>query len=125
MPDTKLKSAAIRFLQQVVAGDVKGAYDRYVDEGLRHHNPYFPGDAASLRAGMEEDEQRCPGKQLIVVNSLEDGDRVAVHSRLIRPGSGSDIAVVHLFRFSQGKIVEMWDVAMTAPDRVANQFGMF
>lgn len=125
MPDTKLKSAAIRFLQQVVAGDVKGAYDRYVDEGLRHHNPYFPGDAASLRSGMEEDEQRCPGKQLIVVNSLEDGDRVAVHSRLIRPGSGSDIAVVHLFRFSQGKIVEMWDVAMTAPDRVANQFGMF
>jgi len=120
-----LKQHAVSFLQQVVSGDVAGAYAQHVSEHLRHHNPYFPGDAASLRAGMEEDERRNPGKTLEVVNALEDGDRVAVHSRLRRPGGEPDIAVVHLFRFEHGKIAEMWDVAMLAPETSANEHGLF
>jgi predicted SnoaL-like aldol condensation-catalyzing enzyme len=120
-----LKERAISFLREIVAGDVKGAYDRHVGDGFRHHNAYFPGDAASLRAGMEDDEQRNPGKTLHVVNALEDGDRVAVHSRLCRPGGQPDIAVVHLFRFDGGAIVEMWDVAMLAPETIVNQHGLF
>jgi len=122
---TPLKATAIQFLQEIVAGDITGAYTRHVGDGLRHHNPYFPGDAASLRAGMEDDERRNPGKVLEVVNALEDGDRVAVHSRLRRPGDQADIAVVHLFRFEHGKIVEMWDVAMLAPDSTVNEHGLF
>ena len=120
-----LKSLAIAFLQEIVAGDVKGAYDRHVGDGFRHHNAYFAGDAASLCAGMEDDEQRCPGKQLIVINALEDGDRVSIHSKLIRPGGGPEIAVVHLFRFEDGRIAEMWDVAMVAPAEIVNQNGLF
>ena len=120
-----LKAHAVAFLREIVAGDVKGAYDRHVGDGFRHHNAYFPGDAASLRAGMEDDERRNPGKALEVVNALEDGDRVAVHSRLRRPGAGPDFAVVHLFRFEGDRIAEMWDVAMMAPESIVNEHGLF
>lgn len=125
MTSQLLKDTAIAFLTTVISGDVKGAYDLYVGASFRHHNPYFPGDAASLCAGMEEDERRNPGKTLTVVNALQDRDRVAVHSMLRRPGGEPDIAVVHLFRFDGGKIVELWDVAIIAPPAIVNQHGMF
>jgi predicted SnoaL-like aldol condensation-catalyzing enzyme len=120
-----LKEAAVDFLTRVVAGDIRGAYERHVSDGFRHHNPYFPGDAAALRRGMEEDEAQNPGKKLDVQVALQDGDHVAVHSRLRRSSSDPDIAVVHIFRFEQGKIAEAWDIAQVAPQQIINMNGMF
>lgn len=119
------KDAAVEFLTLIVAGDVRGAYTRHVGSGLRHHNPYFPGDADSLRKGMEDDEARNPGKKLDVQVALEDGDYVAVHSRLSRAASGLDMAVVHVFRFEGEKIVELWDVGQAVPANIVNMHGMF
>ncbi len=125
MSTPTLKDMAVDFLTRIVAGDVRGAYELYVGPGFRHHNPYFAGDADSLRKGMDEDEARNPGKRLDIRVALQDGDHVAVHSRLRRPGGGPDIAVVHLFRFDQGRIVELWDVAQIAPGEILNENGMF
>ena len=55
---------------------------------------------------------------------LVDGDRVAVHSR-IRLASGNDLSAVHLFRFADGKIVELWDVVQTVPSDSPNRDGAF
>ena len=120
-----LKDSAVGFLQSVVAGDVRGAYERHVGEGFRHHNPYFAGDARSLREGMEADEARNPGKRLEVQLALQEGSYVAVHSRLVRGAGLPEIAVVHVFRFEHGRIAELWDVAQVAPDRIVNEHGMF
>ena len=119
------KDLAVDFLKQIVSGDVRGAYERYVGEGFRHHNPYFPGDAQSLRAGMEEDEARCPGKRIDVRHVFQEGDCVAVHSRLQRGPAEPEIAVVHIFRFEDGRIVEAWDIAQPAPEPMVNENGMF
>src|SRR5262245_62594985 len=120
-----IKDAAIGFLQQVVSGDVKGAYERHVAKGFRHHNPWFKGDADSLRKGMEEDEARNPGKKLEVQHALQDGDFVAVHSRLRRGRGEPEIAVVHLFRFENGRVAELWDIVQVAPEKIVNEHGMF
>jgi predicted SnoaL-like aldol condensation-catalyzing enzyme len=120
-----LKDIAVEFLTLVVAGDVRGAYERHVAKGFRHHNPYFAAGAESLREGMEEDEARNPGKKLEVQVALEDGCYVAVHSRLRRGANEPDIAVVHVFRFENGRIVEAWDVAQVAPQQLVNKDGMF
>jgi predicted SnoaL-like aldol condensation-catalyzing enzyme len=120
-----LKEAAVDFLMQIVSGDVRGAYERHVGEGFRHHNPYFAGDAQSLREGMEEDEVRNPGKKLDVQVALQEGNYVAVHSRLRRGSTEPDIAVVHVFRFEDGRIVELWDIAQIAPKQIVNKNGMF
>ena len=116
---------AIAFLARVVAGDVQGAYERHVGEGFRHHNPYFPGDAESLRKGMEEDEARNPGKRLDVQVAVQEGDYVAVHSRLRRSADDPGFAVVHIFRFEQGRIAEMWDIVQAVPNEIVNKNGMF
>jgi predicted SnoaL-like aldol condensation-catalyzing enzyme len=125
MATQTLKEAAVDFLTRVVAGDVRGAYERHVGDGCRHHNPYFPGDSDSLQKGMEEDEARNPGKRLDVQVALQDGNYVAVHSRLRRSTAEPDLAVVHIFRFEQGRIAELWDIAQVAPQHIVNENGMF
>lgn len=120
-----LKDSAVRFLQRVVAGDVRGAYEAHVTPGFRHHNPYFAGDRESLKKGMMEDEAKHPGKKLEVRLALEEGEHVAVHSRLLHPASPQEVSVVHLFRFEQGKIAEAWDIVQVAPEPVVNENGMF
>ena len=125
MTTRTLKDTAVDFLMQIVAGGVRGAYERHVGDGFRHHNPYFAGDAHSLREGMEEDEAQNPGKKLDVQVALQEGNCVAVHSRVRRGSTEPDIAVVHIFRFEDGRIVELWDIAQVAPKQIVNKNGMF
>ena len=119
------KQIAVDFLQTVVAGRVREAYERHVAADFRHHNPYFRGDAASLMAGMEDSQRTQPEKTLEIQCAIADGDRVAVHSRLRQYPGHAGIAVVHIFRFEGEKIAEMWDVGQAVPDQVVNENGMF
>lgn len=119
------KDAAVEFLTLIVSGNVRGAYERYAGGNFRHHNPYFSGDAMSLRKGMEDDESRNPGKKLEVRAALQDGDYVAVHSHLSRAASNLDMAVVHVFRFEGDRIAELWDIGQAVPQEIVNKNGMF
>lgn len=119
-----LKEVAISFLTRVISGDVRGAYE-HVADGCRHHNPYFPGDVDALRAAMEDDEARHPGKRLDIQVAVEEGPYVAVHSRLRRTTDDPGFAVVHVFRFENGRIAEMWDVVQPVPNEIVNKNGMF
>jgi len=122
---TSRKDVATTFLLMSSSGDVRGAYDRFVSPSFRHHNPYFRGDAKTLAAGMEENAKQNPGKTLQVEHALEDGDLVAVHSRMqLKPG-GQEMALVHLFRFVGDRIVELWDVGQPVPADSPNENGMF
>jgi predicted SnoaL-like aldol condensation-catalyzing enzyme len=119
------KAAAVGFLEGSVSGKIREAYDRYVGSSFKHHNPYFAGDAASLRAGMEQNAVQNPVKSLEVQRVLVDGDLVAAHSKLqLKPG-GPELAVVHIFRFDGDRIVELWDIAQQAPPDSPNENGMF
>jgi predicted SnoaL-like aldol condensation-catalyzing enzyme len=120
------KEIATNFLALVIAGQVKKAYDDHVDGShFQHHNPYFEGNVASLRDGMEQNEKVQPGKKLVVYHVIEDDDLVAVHSHLIVKKGELEMAVVHIFRFQDNKIVELWDIAQQVPKEMTNQFGMF
>ena len=44
---------ATSFLELAASGRLDEAYAN-VSANFRHHNPYFPGDAKSLKAGMAE-----------------------------------------------------------------------
>jgi len=119
------KEAAISFLRQVASGKVREAYDAFVAPHFRHHNAYFRGDAESLRTGMEENAAGFPNKTFEVQRALEDGDLVAVHSRLRLKPDMPEIAAVHIVRFEGGRIVEMWDVGQQVPAESPNENGMF
>ena len=125
MGSQSLKDAAIEFLTLAAAGKVQEAYDRHAGSGFRHHNPYFRGDADSLKAAMAENAAQNPEKSLEVQMALQDGDRVAVFSRVRqRPGDLGG-AVVHLFRFEGDRIAELWDVGQAVTEDSVNENGMF
>lgn len=119
------KAAASEFLHLAATGKVRDAYARYVAKGFRHHNPYFRGDAESLMKGMEENAREHPQKRLDVLSALEDGDLVAIYSRVKHEPSEVGFAVFHLFRFVGDRIVEMWDVGQEVPVNAVNENGMF
>jgi predicted SnoaL-like aldol condensation-catalyzing enzyme len=122
---TSNKDRAVAFLETIVAGQVSKAYAEHVAPGFKHHNPHFKGDAASLCAGMEQSEAQFPSKRFEVQRALQDGEMVAVHSRLRLDPSNPELAVVHIFRFQDGRIAEFWDIAQQAPETIVNEHGMF
>lgn len=119
------KEAATSFLQMVASGEIGKAYERYIAANFRHHNPNFRGDADSLRTAMEENNAQHPSKVLEVQHALEDGDLVAVHSRVRQSPDDRGAAVVHIFKFDGDRVVELWDVGQPVPENLPNENGMF
>ena len=119
------RQTAITFLKLAASGKVSEAFQKYLSRNFRHHNPYFAGDAESLKKGMVEAQEKFPNTTLEVQHALEEGDLVAVHSRVRHSSDTPEIAVVHLFRFEGDRIAEMWDVGIEAPKDSPNQNGMF
>jgi predicted SnoaL-like aldol condensation-catalyzing enzyme len=118
------KDTAIAFLSQASSGKLDEAYAK-VAPTFRHHNAYFAGDAESLKKGMADAHKQFPNTTLEVKHALEDGDLVAIHSRVSHGPDQPDIAVVHLFRFEGDRIAELWDVGMEAPEESPNDNGLF
>jgi predicted SnoaL-like aldol condensation-catalyzing enzyme len=119
------KDAAVEFLTLVASGRVREAYGRFIGAGFRHHNPYFRGDAASLMEGMEQNAAKNPDKRLEIQTAIQEGDRVAVFSRVMQNPQDRGGAVVHIFRFDKDRIVELWDVGQAVPEQSDNENGMF
>ncbi len=119
------KIAAIEFLKLAAAGDVAEAYARHVAADFAHHNPHFAQDRQTLLDAMAQSAAAEPNRSFDVLQAIEEADRVAVFSRLTRASAGAEFAVVHILRFSAGRIVEMWDVVQAVPAESPNAIGMF
>lgn len=119
------RQSAIAFLNLVVAGKIREAYETHVSPQMCHHNPFFAGDATSLQQGMEENHREHPKKILDVQRTVAEAELVAVHSRIRMSADDNGMALVHLFRFQNGQIVEMWSVGQQVPEDSPNENGMF
>jgi predicted SnoaL-like aldol condensation-catalyzing enzyme len=119
------KTAAIAFLELASSGKVHDAYSKFVGAEFKHHNPFFEGSAESLMAGMEENARQNPDKVLEVKRAIAEGDFVAVHSHVRQKPGDLGAAVVHIFRFQNGRIVELWDLGQPLQENSQNQYGMF
>ena len=125
MKQSDRKQSAISFLRLAASGKLDEAYSNYISSNFRHHNPYFAGDAESLKAGMAEAHEKFPDTTLEIQHVLEEGDLVAVHSRVRHSTDTPEIAVVHIFRFEGDRIAELWDIGQEAPKESPNENGLF
>jgi predicted SnoaL-like aldol condensation-catalyzing enzyme len=123
--DNRNKESAVSFLKMASTGKVREAYSKFVGASFKHHNPYFEGDADTLMTAMDENARENPQKTLDVKLAIAEGDLVAVHSHVRQHPGDRGGAVVHIFRFEEGRIVELWDVGQEIPERSPNQYGMF
>jgi predicted SnoaL-like aldol condensation-catalyzing enzyme len=119
------KRTAVEFLQLAVSGKIEAAYEKHVDMQGKHHNVYFGAGFPVLKKAMIENHAQFPAKRLTVRNVLGDGDLVAVHSHLVFGEGEKEMVVVHLFRFSGDRIVEMWDCGQFMPEDFPNKDGAF
>jgi predicted SnoaL-like aldol condensation-catalyzing enzyme len=124
MVDTN-KEMAVNFLKLASSGAVREAYTNFVGPGFKHHNPFFEGSAAALAAGMEANALQNPDKIFEIKRVIGEGDFVAVHSHVRQRPGDLGAVVVHIFRFENGRIAELWDVGQPIPAESPNQFGMF
>ena len=119
------KDAAVSFLNLVGSGKVRDAYDRFVGANFRHHNAFFRGDRESLMKAMEENARKNPDKVVEMKLALEDGNFVAVHSYIRQHAQDRGVAAVHIFRFENDRIAELWDVGQAIPQDSPNEHGVF
>jgi len=124
MKDTN-KNAAVSFLELASSGNVSEAYLKYVGQGFKHHNPFFEGTADALQAGMIANAQENPDKVFEVKRVIAEDDFVVTHSQVQQKPGDLGAAVVHIFRFENGKIVELWDLGQPVPEKSPNENGMF
>ncbi|UOQ87152.1 nuclear transport factor 2 family protein [Gracilibacillus salinarum] len=120
-----VKEKAVSFLQLVVSNRIREAYQQYISASFRHHNPYFPGDADSLMLAMEENASQSPAKILDIKLVIQEVEKVVVYSHIRQNQGDPGAAAVHIFRFENGKIVEMWDIGQPVPEESKNENGMF
>lgn len=118
------KQIALSFLKMVASGEVEEAFKNYVAEDFKHHNPYFKGDAKSLKYAMIEDAQNNSEKELEILRALADDGLVAVHSLMKQNPADSGFILVHFFKFKNQKIIELWDLGQEIPDEIINENGM-
>ena len=126
MPDRSKRDVALSFLKLAASGKVSEAFEKYtVRGGFLHHNPYFRGDADSLKKGMMDAHMKFPNTTLEVLRVFESDDEIAVHSRVVHGPGQPEISVVHIFGFNRDRIAELWDVGIQAPPDSPNQNGLF
>ena len=123
MPD--IKDTAIAFLHLAAGGRAREAFELHAGPRIRHHNAWFRGDAESLIAAMDDAARQNPKTRVDVKHALRDGNLVAVHSHVKHAPEHRGFAVVHLFRFENDKIAELWDVVMEVPESSPNEHGLF
>ncbi|HXB40074.1 MAG TPA: nuclear transport factor 2 family protein [Bacteroidia bacterium] len=119
------KEMAKHFLTLCAHGDSREAFKLYVAKEFKHHNAYFASDAETLMIAMEDAHKANPNKVFEIQRALEDGDLVAVHSKVKQARNDADFAVMHIFRFNTDKIVEFWDFGQLVPEDMPNKNGMF
>lgn len=120
-----IKEKAVSFLRLAALGKIREAYRSHIGPGFRHHNPFFHGNADSLMLAMEESAEKNPHKILEVKQALEEGNFVMVHSHVKQNPEDLGGAAVHIFRFQDGRIVELWDIGQAIPENSPNENGMF
>jgi predicted SnoaL-like aldol condensation-catalyzing enzyme len=108
------KEAAMSFLQFASSGRVREAFDAFVATDFRHHNPHFletpdrslsPWRQMRRRIPKDPADRACNG----------GGDLVVVHSRVRLTLGAPEIALVHIFRFEDDRVAELWDIAEPVP----------
>lgn len=115
------KEIAQAFLLNASKGNARPYFAQYLHTNFKHHNVFFKGDAQTLLLATEENAKNNPDKTFEIKRALQDGDLVAVHSHATLEKDDPGFALIHIFQFKEGKIIEIWDVGQAVPSEMVNE----
>lgn len=119
-----LKEKARDFLLMCARGESRRAFEQYASKNFKHHNAYFKGDAHTLMVAMEDAHKQHPNKEFKILHVLQDGELVGFHSFVKQEQMAVGMVVMHLMRFEDDKIAELWDFGQEIPKDMPNENGM-
>jgi predicted SnoaL-like aldol condensation-catalyzing enzyme len=103
---------------------VRLAFERHVAVDYIQHNPNI-ADGREAAITALEPLFNSTESSFHIHRILVDGDFAAIHLRGRRSPQVLGGAVVDLYRFSSGRIVEHWDVLQPIPELALNPHPMF
>jgi predicted SnoaL-like aldol condensation-catalyzing enzyme len=106
-------------------GNPREAVARHVGPVYTQHNPLAPDGAAAFIQFVEGFRAQFPQLRVEVKRTVAEGDLVVTHAHLTLGPADRGSAVMDIFRFDRGKIVEHWDVGQPVPETAANDNTMF
>jgi predicted SnoaL-like aldol condensation-catalyzing enzyme len=101
------------------------AVAKYLGPHYRQHNPGAADGPEAFIRYVKWFVQTYPDFRIESKRIIAEGDYVVLHSHVIRQPDDRGMAVVDIFRFENGKIVEHWDVVQEIPEKSANTNTMF
>lgn len=114
------KSNAIDFYRTAYLGDPAKAVELYVGAQYTQHNPLVADGKQAFIDYFTEMAQQYPGKQIVFVRAVAEGDLVALHTHQTWPANDQYVTM-DFFRFDDnGKIVEHWDSIQQVPAETKN-----
>ena len=96
-----------------------------VADNYKQHNPNVPDGKAPLVSFFTGRFRDNPQSRNHVERSATDGDLVYLHVHATNGPDDRGRAIVDIFRVTDGKIVEHWDVIENVPEKSANPNTMF
>ncbi|MBN8829136.1 MAG: nuclear transport factor 2 family protein [Sphingomonadales bacterium] len=131
-PDPKVKRADSlknyrAYVAEVGKGDVMGAIDRWLHPSYKQHSPIIKDGKQGAIDYLKEEWGRpdAPKPTLGPQRIVAEGDYVLVHYLFNVPGTDVNEAHIDVFRFTNGKISEHWDVKQPVPATSANGNAMW
>ena len=103
---------------------VRLAFERHVAADYIQHNPNIQDGREAAIIALEP-LFGSPDASFEIHRILVDGDLAAIHLHGRRSAQALGGAVVDLYRFADGKIVEHWDVLQSIPETAVNPHPMF
>jgi len=118
------KKIAVVLLEGIVTNQAEEVFLKHTTPSFIHHNIFFKGDRDSLLKALIENNIEYPNKKIVIKNVIAEDQYVTVFSHVDLDGKLS-YATIHLFRFSEDKIDEMWDFSQELPQTIVNEHGAF
>ncbi len=118
------KQIAVMLLEGIVTNHAEEVYLKHTTSTFIHHNIFFKGDRDLLLKALIENNIEYPSKKLTIKYVIAEENYVTVFSHVDLDGHLS-YATVHLFRFNEDKIEEMWDFSQEIPQTIINEHGAF
>jgi predicted SnoaL-like aldol condensation-catalyzing enzyme len=117
---------AMAFLDMVFnQKKVKEGFDKYVGDKYIQHNPIAADGKEAAVEVLSKFMQMVPTWSYTFKHAYVDGDIAIVHSLVRAKPEDRGNAVIDIFRFEKGKVVEHWDVIQAIPEKSANNNTMF
>lgn len=117
---------AIAFYRAAIGSLDFEAANQYVGSAYIQHNPGVADGKEGLKAFLNQLRRNGVSIDFEIKKAFADGEHVIlhIHSKSNR-AAGQGNAIVDIFRFEDGKIVEHWDVIQKIPGEAANGNTMF